>query len=543
MTNRNFWVVILGVVLAICLTIPAVGPVVAQSGSNSGQVIGSPQISVFATSQEFEPGTQDELELTLTNRGSISRGGPAQYEERVTTARGVVVEVESESAPIEINTGAVGVGNVPTGTSQVPPLDITIREDAEPGTYRVPVSISYDSTRSVDYDSFGPEYSDFNRDVTRYVTIQVRNQSRFEVVSTNTTAQIGDRGTLSVEIENVGSRAARGASVTATSRSDELSFGTGSESSTANVGTWEPGERRTVEYTVEMTDDATLREYTLDINTNYRDTDGIDRSSRTLNVGVRPLAEQSFSLANVTTDLRVGEEGTISGTIINQGPAPASNPVVVLSTTNENIVIDSPEYPTSDIAPGERADFEYTVTASEAASASPQQFNFTTRYRNSRGNIRTSDSLETTERIKPQRDRFTVESSIEGIEAGSSQTVTIQITNNGNDSLRNVEAKAFVSDPLSSDNDDAIVDGLAPGETAEFNISLSAAGGALAKNYPVSIDFQYQMPDGDTELSSTYVVVAPVTASEEGGFPTELAIGVLILVGILGIVGWRRRRS
>jgi len=498
---------------------------------------------VFATSQEFEPGTQDELELTLTNRGSISRGGPAQYEERVTTARGVVVEVESESAPIEINTGAVGVGNVPTGTSQVPPLDITIREDAEPGTYRVPVSISYDSTRSVDYDSFGPEYSDFNRDVTRYVTIQVRNQSRFEVVSTNTTAQIGDRGTLSVEIENVGSRAARGASVTATSRSDELSFGTGSESSTANVGTWEPGERRTVEYTVEMTDDATLREYTLDINTNYRDTDGIDRSSRTLNVGVRPLAEQSFSLANVTTDLRVGEEGTISGTIINQGPAPASNPVVVLSTTNENIVIDSPEYPTSDIAPGERADFEYTVTASEAASASPQQFNFTTRYRNSRGNIRTSDSLETTERIKPQRDRFTVESSIEGIEAGSSQTVTIQITNNGNDSLRNVEAKAFVSDPLSSDNDDAIVDGLAPGETAEFNISLSAAGGALAKNYPVSIDFQYQMPDGDTELSSTYVVVAPVTASEEGGFPTELAIGVLILVGILGIVGWRRRRS
>lgn len=543
MTNRHSWAIVLGAVVAICLTIPAVSPAVAQSGSRSGQVIGSPQISVFATSQEFEPGTQDKLMLTLANRGSISRGGPAQYEERVTTARGVVVEVESDSAPIEINTGAVGVGNLPTGTSQVPPVNITIREGAEPGTYRVPVSISYDSTRSVDYDSFGAEYSDFDREVTRYVNIQVRNQSRFEVVSTNTTAQIGGRGTLSVEIENVGSRAARGASVTATSRSDELNFGTGSESSTANVGTWEPGERRTVEYTVDMADDATLREYTVDINANYRDTDGIDRSSRTLNVGVQPLAEQSFSLTNITADLRVGEEGTISGTIINQGPTPVFSPVIVLSTTNENIVIDSPEYPTSNIKPGEHVDFEYTVAATEAASASPQQFNFTTRYRDSRGNIRTSDSLETAERIKPQRDRFSIESSIEGIEAGSSQTVAIQVTNNGNDSLRNVEAKAFVSDPLSSDNDEAIVDRLAPGETADFNISLSAAGGAIAKNYPVSIDFQYQMPDGDTEVSSTYVVVAPVTAPEKGGFPIEIAIGVVIIIGILGVIGWRRRRS
>jgi len=530
-------------ILSAVLLGSTIAPVTAQTAGNSGQVIGSPDIDLNAPTQEFEPGTQAELRLEIVNRGSIRKGGPAEYENRVTTARGVTAEVESGSAPIEINTGPVSIGNVPTGTASAPPVNITIKDSAEPGTYRVPVEISYASTRSVNYDSFGPEYNDFDRSRTEYVTIRVRSQSRFDIVDSTTTSQVGDRGNLTVTIENVGDRAARDASVAAASSSDELLFGTGSKSSTANVGSWEPGEQRVVEYTVEMVDDATLRAYSVDLTVNYRDIDGIDRSSRTLTTGVRPTAEQSFSVTNVSTNLRVGEEGTVSGTVVNNGPDAVTNPVVIFSPSNPNIVVDSSEYAIPDIAPGERANFEYTVTISDAGSASVQQFNLTTRYRNARGDVQRSDVLETKARIEPKRDRFIIKSATDEIAAGSDQAVTIQITNNGEQPLQNVEAKAFVESPLSSDNDEAIVTSLAANETAEFTIALSAASDALPKTYPVSLDFQYEMPDGDSEVSKTYTTAIVVTEPEDSGFPLPLVLGALIIIGVAGIGGWRRWSS
>ncbi|NHN66004.1 hypothetical protein G9463_22560 [Haloarcula sp. JP-Z28] len=292
-----------------------------------------------------------------------------------------------------------------------------------------------------------------------------------------------------------------------------------------------------------MVDDATLRAYSVDLTVNYRDTDGIDRSSRTLTTGVRPTAEQSFSVTNVSTNLRVGEEGTVSGTVVNNGPDTVTNPVVMFSPSNPNIVVDSSEYAIPDIAPGERANFEYTVTVSDAGSASVQQFNLTTRYRNTRGDVQRSDGLETRARIEPKRDRFTIKTATDEIAAGSDQAVTVQITNNGEQPLQNVEAKAFVESPLSSDNDEAIITSLAANETAEVTIALSAAGDALPKTYPVSLDFQYEMPDGDSEVSKTYTTAIVVTEPEDSGFPLPLVLGVFVIIGVAGIGGWRRWSS
>ncbi len=524
----------------VLVGLSAVVPAVAQTGS-SGQVIGQPDVDVIVSNPEVEPGTQTTLDLTLSNRGRISEGGPAQYEERVTTARGVVVEARPGPAPIEVTGGPVGVGNVPTGTTPVSPIEVTVDGDAAPGSYRVPVDVSYAYTRGVEYDSFGAEYNDFTEETTRYVTVRVRAQPRFAVVDRTSAAQVGSRGSLSVTIANTGTKPARDASVTATSRSDELRFGTGSERSTANVGTWGVGERRTVEYTVATADEATLRNYTVDLAVDYLDTDGIDRVSRTLNVGLRPAAEQSFSLTGVSADLRVGEEGRLAGTVVNEGPATARSPVVVLSTTNPDVIVDSAEYAVDTLDPGERARVTYAVMVSAAATPSAQQFELTTRYRNSRNTVKTSDALETRAQIEPRRDRFVVETTTAGITAGQTKAVTVRITNNGDQPLTNVEAKAFVQSPLSSDNDEGIVPGrLEPGETATFAVALSAADGALPKEYPVSFDLQYEMPDGDTEISKTYTTAVRVTGSEGGGFPVSLTAGALV-VAAAGVVGWRRR--
>ncbi|GGM61230.1 MYXO-CTERM domain-containing protein [Halarchaeum rubridurum] len=546
MFGRPLRTALLGAFLACLLlgsSVAGVAPVGAQQAGNSGQVIGNPELDVFTNTKEFEPGTEATLRLGVSNRGDVEQGGPSQYEQRVTTARGLTVDARAGSAPIEVNTGTVGVGNVPTGTSPVDPIGITVSDDADPGTYRVPITLSYAYTRSVSYDAYGAEYRDFEREETQYVTVRVRDQARFAVVNRSTSAQVGSTGSLSVTVENVGTRAASEASATATSRSDELTFGSGSASSTAQLGAWEPGERRTVEYVVGLADDAALREYTVDLAVDYTDHNGIARTSQTLNVGVDPRAEQAFALDDVSTSLRVGEDGTLRATVVNTGPDPVRDPVVRFSSNDPNVHVDSAEYALGDLAPGERAPVSYTVAVSDAASASVQQFTLTVEYRNQRGDVERSDGLTTNAEVAPQRDRFVVAVANDTVRAGGSRALTVRVTNNGDEPLRNVEAKAFVQDPLGSDDDEGIVPSLAPGETDEFTIALSAGGSALEKRYPVSVDFQYELPDGDTEVSRTYTVPVTVAQSSGGGPPLTLVGGAVLVVAVVGFVLWRRRRE
>lgn len=531
------------VALVVLATVAATGIVAGQS--SSGTVIGRPAIEVYTSTTEVEPGTQTDLDLVVSNDGELRRGGPAQYEERVTTARGVSLEVEAGDTPFEINTGRVAVGEAPRGTTPVDPVSITVPEDVDPGRYRIPVTVSYSYTVSVEYNAVGsPEYNDLTLEETQYVTLRVRDQAQFDVADTSTTTQIGDTGTVTVTLENDGTRTARDASVVLSSPTDELTFGSGSASSTGYVGTWEPGTNTTVEYTVEFDDDAALRNYSLSATVEYEDTDGIARTSEPLAVGVRPVPEQTFALRDAESTLRVGEEGRFAGTVVNRGPDTARQPVVVFQSSNPNVNVESNEYALDTLEPGASGAFAFDVEISDAASATTQQFNVSVRYRNERDDVRQSDPLNERVLIEPKRDRFSVEAVNRTVVAGGTTTLELRVTNEGDDPLRDVEAKAFVQSPLSSDDDEGLVSALDPGESATFVIGLSASGSALEKDYPVSIDFQYELPDGDTEVSETYRVPVSVEQREGGGLPfLPITVGALAVTGLGLLVRYRRNGS
>jgi hypothetical protein len=537
-THRSF----LLVALVVLATVAATG--IAAGQSSSGTVIGRPDVEVYSSTSEVEPGTQVDLGLVVSNDGQLRRGGPAQYEDRVTTARGVSLEVESGETPFEIDTGRVAVGDVPRGTTPADPISITVPEDVAPGRYRIPVTLSYSYTVSAEYDSVGaPEYNDLTREVTRYVTVRVRDQAQFDVVDSTTTTQIGDTGSVTLTLENDGTRAARDASVVLSSSTDELTFGSGSTSSTGYVGVWEPGANETVEYTVSFDDDAALRNYSLSATVEYEDTDGIARTSNPIAVGVRPDREQTFALRDTDATLRVGEDGQFSGTVVNRGPDTARQPVVVFRSSNPNVNVESTEYALETLDPDETGEFAFDVAISDAASAATQQFNLSVRYRNGRDDVRYGDTLNERVAIEPQRDRFSVEAVNRTVVAGETTTLELRVTNAGDDPLRDVEAKAFVQSPLSSDDDEGLVSELAPGESATFVIGLSTSGAALEKDYPVSIDFQYELPDGDTEVSETYRVPVSIERQEGGGLPfLPITVGALAVVG-LGLLVWYRRNG
>jgi len=532
---------LIGLCLAVVFASVGAPLVVAQSQE---QVIGKPNVDVYVPNNQVTPGEETTLDVYLSNDGELIQDGSTVWVDRVTTARGTVVELSARDSPIDVQTEAIPVGNVPTGTAGPVQISLTVPEGTPPGAYEVPVEVSYSYTRIVTLGSGEPEFSESTFSGDQTITIRVVDAPRFEVVDTQSTTQIGDRGEVTMTVRNVGTEPARDARVSVASSSDELSFGTESNSADSFVGSWRPGETKQVTYALSATEDAIQREYSLTATIDYTDTDGVRQTAPELVTGVTPRDEQSFSLSDLDSTLRVGQEGTISGTVTNDGPATVYEPVLVVSGGSQNLDFTETEYALSSLSAGDSQSFSFEVDVSDAASTGRQQFSFDVNYQNEAGDDRTSTTLRRAVTVETRRDRFTVEPVESTLERGGSDTVTLRLTNNGAEPLSEVSVKTYFTDPLGSSDDEAFVPALDPGESTEIQVAASAGGDALTKQYPVSVDVQYTTPDGDTELSKTYKIAVDVVEPEGGGggLPIPAIVGVVVVVA-LGAVVWRRQQD
>lgn len=533
----------LAVVLLVGLLVPvgAVAPAVTQAQS-SGQVVGMPVIEFSTASPELTPGTTGDLAVQLTNRGRIDRGGPSEHETQVTTARGLILEVSEGDTPIEVHSGQIAVGDVGTGTTTIDDVSLTVPEDIEPGTYELPVEYSYQYTRIVEYSSTEVEHNDLTRTRSATLEVEVTDRARFEVVGVDSDAQVGDDGDVALTLRNVGTKDARDASVTATSRTGELTFGTGAAAATSYVGAWPAGEELTVTMRATLADDASPRSFTVDVTVDYTDPDGIDRSSRTLYAGIVPLEEQTFAIEDLTSTLRVGEYGAIEGTVRNVGPRAVDSVVVRYADDEPNLVPVSSSVAVGSLGPGETAPFRLPIEVSGEAEAVSKALDLQVRYRTPDGDRRTFDDLEVVTAIAPERDRFSVDVERRQIEAGETRVLGVTITNEMNQTVTDVEARMFANDPLDTGTtDEGYVATLRPGESAELTFELSASSTAPRTTFPISFDVRYDDERGTSQLSDTIRVPVEVTPPPEGGLPWGLVASAGVVLLVAGAYLTRRR--
>lgn len=526
------------------VVLSVVAPTVA---AESEEVIGSPDIDVYAPNNTLDAGERTQLELTVTNGGEVDKNGPTEFTDRVTTARSTSVEVESGDAPVDVDTGRIPVGSVTTEQPSGPfAVDLTVDEDAEPGTYQLPVTVRYDYTHQVDYTETeqGPtdvSYTDYDREVTKHVTVRVEDGAQFRIVDVSSEAQVGASGPVRLTLQNTGNEDANDATVSLQSLSGEVTFGD-APSASRHVGAWAAGENRTVSYRATVAPDAEPEQYALQANVSYEDPSGQPHHSRALSTGVTPDPEQSFELTELRDSLHVGAEGTVSGTVRNDGPRSVDDAVLVLQTNSQNVHPLETEYALGDIDAGGERNFSFSVEVNDGADAGSQQFSYVVRYDDEEGDAHESGTLNSRVDVGEKRSTFLVEPRNASLEPGASEVVTVEVTNNDEETLRNVEAKAFASSPLSLDDDTAFVSTLEPGETAEMTFRLSASSAALEKPYAISMDFQYDTPDGETKLSESYDVPVTVDDSGGGGFSLFLVAGIVVVgIGAVGSYVWFRR--
>jgi hypothetical protein len=344
-----------------------------------------------------------------------------------------------------------------------------------------------------------------------------------------------------VTLRNDGPITVRDATVRLASQNPPITFGQ-SAASTQFVGSWAPNETRTLVYDVTATDAAEQRTYALDATIAYEDDDGDQGTAQPLSLGLRPGPEEAFTISDVTSTLRVGEEGTLSGTVTNEKNVPVRSVVLRLSMQSQTITPLETEYAVGDLDPGESASVTFDVEVSDSAQAGPRQFTFEPTYRTQDGDQRRGNSIDVRERIEPARDRFAVDPLNATVRNGETTTVELRVTNRGEETLSDISAKLFADSPISADDDQAYVPSLDPGESTTVTFTVGASG-AIPKAYPLSVDFQYDDEDGDTFVSDTYRVPITVLETEDRGSPVSLIIVALIVVGaVAGAIFWYRRQ-
>lgn len=354
----------------------------------------------------------------------------------------------------------------------------------------------------------------------------------------------GSETTLTVQLvntaepENRQPEAARAVRVTLGAGDAPLSV----KSGTTAAGEIPNGGVGQVDFQVEVDNGAEPGSYDLPVKVRYQH-DGLTYIED-YHVTVEIEGQARFAVENAQSDLSVGEDGDVEFTVTNVGHETAHDAVVQYTGESRNLHFDEVEYAVGNLEPGESTTATFSGEVSEGAGDGPRRLNFVVQYDTEDGEPRKSDPVHARITVGEKTSLFSVTPTDATVEAGSGRAISFEVTNDGQKTVRDINAKLFVNAPLSSSDDEAYIDELGPGESATVIFQVAASGPALAKSYPVSVDFQYDTVEGDTKLSDTYRQPIDVTQPEDTGLPVTFLVAGAVAVGVVTVLGWtwRRRR-
>ena len=421
---------------------------------------------------------------------------------------------------------ATANGTLAPGEQTTVEYEVTATPDTHTGTYATTLTAQY-------------ETDGVSRVSDQTVALSPDPQQEFNVVNATSAVPVADTGTVTVQLRNDGPLAVDDAEVRLESTSGQFTF-QGSASASRFVGPWAPNETRTVTYDVGATEDAESREYTLSAAVTYRDDDGDTATAPSRSLGVTPAPEQTFAVSNTSATLAVGKDGQLRGTVTNTGDRTVDSAVVRFLSQSETVTAIETEAPVGNLAPGESVNFQLPLEVSSSAEAGLKQFSLSVQYRNADDQQRESDTVDIRADVGPDADDFALDTNGTSVSAGDSTRLEVEVTNNGDDVYTDISAKLFAESPLSANDDEAFIARLEPGESETVVFSVGASSGALAKTYPLSMDFQYDAEDGDTLTSDTYRLPVDVTEDSDGGGLPVVPIAVALVLLVVGVYAYRR---
>ncbi|MDQ2074486.1 hypothetical protein RBH20_18295 [Haloarcula sp. H-GB4] len=478
-----------------------------------GFVEGSPELSASLAENRIVAGEEATLEVMITNAGELETMSTTNPElnQRVLTATGISTRLRADDAPLSVTTRRQSVGSIADGGEQVVPFTISVDEDASPGTYRLPLRVTYTHTAEID------EGGGFSRtrtvEETLSVTVRVVERARFSVVDTEGDLGPASVGTVSVTLENVGSEVANETSVSLASLDPDVQVGS-SGSSSQYAGAWEPGQRRTLTYVVAAADTATNATYPFRVTTAFDDDRGVRRTDESGVVGVEPQTGRRFVVTDVNSDVAAGGSGTLAVTLRNDGPR-TSDATLALRSTAGTLTIDGGGATTrfvGDWPAGAERTVTVGVTTPSGTEGGTYTLDATVDYRTDGGVDASARPANVGVTVVPDPD-FSVRDAGVSLAVGEEGKVRGTVVNNGTTPARN--AVVVISAPSSTvrfaETTYAVGD-LDAGSSADFAFDAAVAPTGEAGPRPFDVTVRYEGPSGDDRQSAPLQVrgeVAP----------------------------------
>ncbi|MFC7248335.1 COG1361 S-layer family protein [Halomicroarcula sp. GCM10025324] len=453
----------LALLLVVCLLV--VQPLVVAGATRDPNFRASvPEPTLF-------PGSEQTVVIELVN-------DPDNVDNEAITARQVTVEARAGETPFTILSGPRFLDRMVDSERVSVPVRLVVPADTEPGTYEIPLTVDY---------VFG-DGNDEESDTVR-ATVRVADQPRLRIVDTESDVSVGERGTVSVTVENVGSATASDARLALSAAGTDLSF-SGRETASRFLGRLARDDRATVTYTLSADDDARSEQYALTATAAYTDQNGFDVTRDLGAVGVTPQPELQFAIGDVEADLHTGVESTVNGTLTNLGNRTARNVVVTLSSPSTSLRLLEPSVPVGDLEPGETRSFAFPVAVSAAADGGPRPVTVGVEYRLDADTADQRRQRDVQVLSVPVADDDLL--SLSAVNAtytpGTEGNLRVRVQNVGDRPLHDVEPRLGASPPFASEVPQAFVESLGPGESATVAFDLSVSPDAVSNTHALPVN-------------------------------------------------------
>ena len=281
-------------------------------------------------------------------------------------------------------TNGLSLGTLDPGETATASFRVGVSETEWTDIYTVPFRLRYEDSNGVVRES-----------QTRSGQVTIRDAPTFDLSATTTDLYVDSTGAVTLSVTNTGDRPVTNARALLAPMEPFSPLST-----SASLGTLDPGETATARFKLEVADRAIAQDYPLEFTVAYEDAyrETVESDPLTVPVAVGPemTVDTSGSPAVVA-----GATERVEVTITNTGEGTMTDAVARINANTPFETDDDTAY-VGDLGPGESTTVTFTVSADAAATPKTYSLDTTVKYDNSFGRTVVTDveptAVEVTER-------------------------------------------------------------------------------------------------------------------------------------------------
>ncbi len=374
-----------------------IATLVAPTMAADKYLYGSPSLSAsIAGTNEFSPGDTVALTVVLTNSGlntyKLVDPTAVARDDLPNTAKMVTAGLDATGAPITVKSDPQFLGDIAGGKSATATYNIRIADTAAPGTYQMPLQVTYTYLQSAEqYGSDSIQYFYETKTETLPLAVTIKPDLRIEVVDvTSDYLNVGTEGYVYLTLKNIGHETAKDA-VARIARSGTSPIVPTDAS--AYLGTFAPGDTANVTFKVAVSTEAEAQSYPLDVLVTYENSDGDAATTTTTTLGLPVGGKTDFAVVSTTGTLSPGEKSVLEVIYKNIGDTTVYNAQARLSAIDPFTSNDDTAY-LGDLAPGQEAAARFEVNVDTDATLKTYGLDSEIRYRDALDNSQISDTMK-----------------------------------------------------------------------------------------------------------------------------------------------------